>query len=578
MSICPVCNDNIQDSSARFCPSCGTPVSSKNMRKAPWIIAGAVICLVLITGVVFRDKLGLIFPFLRSGTAFAATLAPENTELFFVIDPDMTQLKNYERIKDIYLAVPEVKEAFDDLQDNVKGDSYADIDFGQDVKPWLGSEAALIMPDAFSSGSEPEYLLAVAVKDKKKAKEFVVKLRQKEENSGGIFKEENYKEVLITTEDRSSMSNKKFVYALVKDHLILSNSKALVAQAIDKYKDKGESLARNESYEEIMSKLPKSRSGAFYMDFDAIMGAAEKAGLENFDQLRAYKGIGMSLSFVEEGVRIDYSVAYDRNKVSQSSGDNAKGAVGLKNATEIIPADAMAYVGISNLKQGLEDFVSSVKTQPGYRGELSDFKRETGLDPESDILSWMDGVLAIGFLPDRSGLFGEKNAPFGIIALIGTNDLKTTANSMKTLANSLVRLGAGKNDKTYNNQEVHYLFERRTGKVVAGYGIRDNFLVIGSSIDMLEKGMGTNNDRIGRNASFKKATAGLPSIQDGCIYVDVEEMTNSIYNSLDSYNRQEFNRSVYPYLKPVKTVSLGVEGANGGDHFNTGAVLIRIDR
>lgn len=573
MRICPNCNCSFEDVSAKFCPSCGTPVESKKVKlNKTWIIAGAVICLILITGIVFRDKLGLIFPFLRSGTAFAATLAPENTELFFVIDPDLTQLKNYERIKDIYLSVPEVKKALDDVQDDLKRES--DINFENDVKPWLGSEAALIMPEVFTTGkSEPDFLIAVAAKDKKKAEDFAQKLRREEEKSGSVFRERNYNNVTITVENKPGSP---LVYALVKNHIMFSNSENLMCQTIDKYLDKGNSLASNDSYKEAMSKLPKSRSGALYIDVDSIAGEMSRnADLRQFDQLEAYNGVGMSLSFVDEGVRIDYSIACDEDNLNKSK---KGGTVSLDKTTEIIPGDALAYAGVTNLDQGLEDFISSTKNLPGYSREISNFERDTGLNPERDILSWMNGIFAIAFLPDNSGLFGEMDVPFGIIALIGTDDSSAASGSMKTLANALVRQGARRSDRTFNNQEVHYLLDPLRGAVLAGYGIRDDFLVIGSSSNMLEQGLGTNKNNIAGNPGFKKATADLSSIEDGCVFIDVEKATSTIYNSLDSYDRQEFNRSVYPYLKPVKTLSMGVESTKSNGYVDAGSLLVCIDR
>ncbi|WP_307399129.1 DUF3352 domain-containing protein [Desulfofundulus luciae] len=251
MNICPGCNTIIENTGAKFCPKCGTPVNyaQKQKPKTPWIIAGVAGCVLLIAVIALIVR---FLPFLKP--AYAAAIAPAETDLFFAINPDLKQVKNFNRIKEIYESIPEVKRALNDLKSKLKEE--AEIDFEEDVKPWLGKEAALIIPDAFSltNDSSPPFVIAVASKNKKKTEAFMEKLRQGEERRRGTtFEEKIYKDVKVTVEKNTSSP---LVYALVKDFLILSDDENLVCQTIDRIKEKNkQSLSNSENYKEVMCRF-----------------------------------------------------------------------------------------------------------------------------------------------------------------------------------------------------------------------------------------------------------------------------------------------------------------------------------
>jgi hypothetical protein len=65
------------------------------------------------------------------------------------------------------MSIPEVKKILDDYQNQLKKDS--DIDYENDIKPWLGREVAFMMPDVDTiNHSKPGVLVTVATKNKKK--------------------------------------------------------------------------------------------------------------------------------------------------------------------------------------------------------------------------------------------------------------------------------------------------------------------------------------------------------------------------------------------------------------------------
>lgn len=576
MNTCPGCNTTIEHTGAKFCPKCGTPVNNNKYQKpkTTWIIAGVIASVLLIVGIALIIR---FLPFLKP--AYAATLAPAETDLFFVINPDLKQVKNFNRIKEIYESTPEFKKALDDLQGKLKANS--DIDFEKDVKPWLGREAALIVPDAFVANSrEPAFLVAVASTNEKKTGDFLEKMRQGEEKRGSAFEEKTYEDVIVTVQKNTSSP---LVYAFAKDFLFLSNDEKLVYQTINKTKDKSQqNLSKNENYKEAMGKLPKSRTGALYLDVQDIARAITDGDrqFQQLSQLKAYKGMGISLSFADEGVRFDYALAYDPKKMPAGQ-DTSQNTSALKKANEIISSDAIAYLGFPKLKNNVENFLNDAKSQPAFADfneDRYDFERESGISLERDILFWLTGEVAFGVFSERNGFFGERNVPFGVVALFATGDPQAAGSKMRKISDMLASKGLRVYEGTFNSQEIFYLLHPYTGDYVGGYGIRDGYLVVGSSREMLEKAMGANKETLANSTAFKKATDTLPAPQDSLVYLDVEKGINLLNNTMNGYERQEFERNIYPYLKPVKSVSLAAQETNTKDNFVTGAAIIRIDR
>ncbi|WP_307403696.1 DUF3352 domain-containing protein [Desulfofundulus luciae] len=335
-----------------------------------------------------------------------------------------------------------------------------------------------------------------------------------------------------------------------------------------------------------MNKLPKSRSGALYLDFQDVARAItdDDWQFQQFSQLKAYKGMGVSLSFVDEGVRIDYALAYDPEKMPAGSQDTARSPASLKKANEIVPNDAIAYLGFSEFRKNIEDFLSEVRSQPAFddfNEELYYFERESGISLESDILSWMKGEVAFGICSDRNGLFGARDVPLGVLALFAAGDPQAVGSKMRKITGLLAREGLRVYDGTLNGQEIHYLLDPYTGDFIGGYGIRDGYLVIGTSRQMLEKAMGADKEVLASSAAFKKATANLPSPQDNLIYLDVEKGVKLVSDTLFEFDRdayREFNRDVYPFIKPVKSISLASQEMKSKDNFTTGAAIINIER
>lgn len=573
MDTCPKCNTVIADKSVKYCLECGEPIKRerRGSRKG-WVVGGVVVGALLIAGLLF-----FLYGILGRSSR-AAAMAPIGTDVFLMLNPDLEQVRNFQRIRDTYLEIPEVKRAVDDLKQKLASDF--SLDFETDIKPWLGRELALIVPDLESSDpfdEENAFLLAVATKDQNKTRACMRKLRRHEEESGGShFETRTYQGVEIAVESNTSPP---LVYAIAKGFLLLANDEDLVRSTIDRLKKKDkEVLTRNERYKEVLARLPKSRAGVFYIDRDYLRRLSAEHG-EAGEIGEAAGALGVSLSFVPDGVRLDYVLGCDSEKLPRYARATGRETGHLQRMIEMLPDGILACTGSTGLRSVLEELIDDVETKPEleyYREAMNNFEYNTGIDVEQDIVSWMSGECVLVVLPDRNGLPDLPGIPLGFLALIGAEDSQAAGRAMDKIASVVKRYGGEVISDTAGGCNVRYLVPYE-GRVVAGYTVKGKNVIIGSSETVLRQVLEGSAARLVNDAAFEKSTGALSFPGDVCSYINVRKGTNWARGSLSGYDREEFDREIYPFLKPVSTITMAVHKPTEKEDFATGALLVRIE-
>lgn len=536
------------------------------------IASGVAVFLVLLGGILY-------YVFGMGSASYAAKILPEGTDFFVAVNPDLSQLKNFSRIKDLYMSVPEVKKAIDDdFKSRVKNEY--NIDFETDIKPWLGGEMAFAIPEANSTNTKPDFLLYVATRDMNKTESCLKKIRDRLISKGVYFDEKTYQGAKLYIQ-RGALT--PLVYALNKDFMLVSNSENVISQTLDRDKNKGkQSLSQNKTYKKVVSKLPGSRAGLVYVnprDIINQLGRNNRELLQIGQQMGQYDGEGMALSFVSEGVRLDYAMSCLPEKVNEESTPTSDVSV-LRKTSEVLPADAVACLGLGYLKPSLETFVNKTAYQPGLqdisRG-INEFERETGINLEGDILSWMRGDAVVALLPEKSGMWAQRsNLPLGLLVAIGTNDRNAAMNKMDKISAVFSREGLIVQSDTYNGHEIRYLVEPYRGEVVGGYCLYNDMVLIGSSRELLQNVMGSSEHLV-NSSNFKKYTNSLPEDKSDLLYIAVGDGTNLLMSNMRGYQLEEFQREVYPYLKPIKAVNFATKERKSKEDFVIGSSTIYIE-
>ncbi len=580
MKACPQCNTEIGGADVRFCPECGAQVEiGRGKRKSVLMLTGGLLCLLLVVSFVFRDQIARALPFLRpGGIVLAARLAPADTDVFGVMNPNLGQIKEFNRIKDIYLSIPEVKRAFDQVDERLVNE--LGLVFDDDIKPWLGREVAVIIPeiDPVIQEYDPPFLFAIETTSQKKADACMDKVRQKAKDEGSSFTVKDYKGVEVTIEEGTSSP---LVYAVTKDFLLLSNNEQLVNRTIDLSKSKGkESLSGNEAYQEVMAKLPKDRTACVYVDLRAATGSLKSAEPEfqSLNYLDAYKAFATSLSFVEEGVRVDYALAYDPERLPPGFiPERSNSSKYLERTTQMVPGNTVAFFGSANYLTALESLLKETENQPGFEDfstGLDFFENETGIDLYQDVFSFTRGDAAIALLPDSEALWNQE-FPLGFLTLVGVNSTDVAKQKMQKIADVLSRQGLTVRAEISDGLEIYCLYDPFSGDMLGGYSLVGDYLVIGSSRGAIGS-VAKQHQPLAGDSSFKEATSNPPGRRSSYTYLNIEKGVSILINAMTDYDREAFRRDVYPYLEPITAVGLVNQETDPKTGLAQGCVTISI--
>jgi hypothetical protein len=315
-----------------------------------------------------------------------------------------------------------------------------------------------------------------------------------------------------------------------------------------------------------------------YIDFRDLAGAISRESDLNFDQLhqlQLYKGMGLSLSCEDEGVRLDYVLACNPEKTEIGDTESSRSG-SLAGTLNITPGDAIAYFGCADLKTALENLNRDIENLRYGEDYGENIEQELGIDLEHDVFSWMRGEIAFAVLPDNTTFFGSSGSNLGMYAMIGVSDSQRASSKTEMIMHRMIENSEfEKDDETINGQEVHLVRDLYTGNVAFGYGFRNDYLIIGSSLETLRKAMGSNSVALANSAAFREAI-GNKTHSDTCLFVDIRKGLDLFRSSMGESERQEFNEEVYPFIKPIKSVSFTTEKTKTKDQFVRGGLLVSI--
>lgn len=504
-------------------------------------------------------------------TAGPATIVPDDAPLYFeaLVAPgdDQTQA-----IKDVVSKVSAGKvtdpgaEIIKAIEESA-GDS-PKIDFDDDIEPWLGNSAAVFASD-LSNGAH--FAVIIESTDEGEAKDFV----QKAKESGD--EETTYNGVDLLIDDDTGV-------AVTDDYLLIGDVEA-VKDALDVEGD--ENLATDATFEKTANTV--SGSLAFgYVSMEGIKDAIESSangraaptsplgltGGPEFNDSGINGGAGSTdiapnvTNQVDPDVLLDIlgdsdveAVGFGANLNSDSVAIEA-GAIGGKPPTgepstllPDLPADALVALGAGNIGENATQSLDQIdKLDPSgqFRSTLSDFERDTDIDLEEDLFSWMgDGALFVR---------GTGASDIGGALIVKTSDPEATEDAIDELRQVTDLGGTRVDTDPITSVDVDEGFEIDTpsGPPIE-IALKGDKFVIAVGNDALEDAL-EPADTLGNTDTYKDATSQLPNGSDPSLFLDIPQIVDLAGNL--SGNDPGF-REVKTYVDAFGALVAGVRTVNG---------------
>ena len=317
----------------------------------------------------------------------AVKYVPQDAALYVNVftDPSNGQKS---RLGDLFESFPvegepeDVLEALEPVIDGVIDDF--NLTFDRDVQPWLGGQVALFVSE-FEADSDGAIL--IATKDGDAALDAVERIR---EDEGEEVETKTHKDVEYQTGDDTASG-------LVEGFLVVGTEGGFRA-AVDAI-ESGDSLATSDRFESTTENLADDRLALFYVDLRRLLRTPQ-GGLVGAAAAQLFPAFlpAASAVYARSDALVVESVASVPDDAQVE--ERMKRSVEHKGLLNEMPASAWAVVGLPDFADTFRALFLGAAA-PGTPEASPDqieqqFRTQTGIDLQQDILSWMgDGGLFV---------------------------------------------------------------------------------------------------------------------------------------------------------------------------------------
>lgn len=458
----------------------------------------------------------------------AAGITPASALGFLSVslDPSIEQKRNMIGIARKFPQA-EVKDDFDETKDELLADILreADLDYEEDVKPWLGSELALaVLP----GGGAPQPLVAVLIEqdDADAARAAMEKASKQAETDGdGPITFEIVDDFVVATQ--------------VADAAVAQQTvEAFTAQA---EKDEGD-LSSSREFSELVDELHGDRLLLGWMDTkEALAEVSRIIGPGEFP----IEGIMKYVSTAAFDVHAARNAAV-LEVVTRSTSD---GKTGKPVLTDGLPAESFGAFTFFDVAAVVRDGLGLLG---GMQGDiLATIRQETGIDLEADLLSWMDGEAVVVAEP-------AAGSPIPQFALV----VEPTDRAAAEAAIPKIRQALGRNagialeQRLIKGVDAYVVPEELSPGTQPAMALFEDRFIIAGTPAYLERLASKASPSLADNDAYQsvlgEASSDATRFQ---LVLDIDAIREALEQFLvDDDNRAQYEAEVKPNVEPLDAI------------------------
>jgi len=323
-----------------------------------------------------------------SGDDDAAALVPADAVLYAeaVVRPEGDQREQALEAAGKVLRTddPEAK-----IAQLVRHEAFDELDYARDVEPWLGERAAVWTSIAGADSTSSVALIEST--DDEKALESI---RAAWDREGWTVSDATHRDVDYIT------SAEENIAAGMTGGFVVIGQEADVKRTIDA--SEGDSLADTDEYADAIDPLTDDRLAHVWIDLRDMFEVATRTGEFSEEELQQFRAVmpldqlqPMAASFVADGDGLTLEANV------RGAGD--LGAWFAADSTPLVqelPGDSFAAFGTADVGATFQQTLDSLGGVLGSAVLGREFEKETGLNLERDLLSWIGD--AAGFVRGTS--------------------------------------------------------------------------------------------------------------------------------------------------------------------------------
>jgi hypothetical protein len=558
------------------------PPPAPPKRGRGWLYAGIGALLIIAIGAGFALVLGRT---LFQGQREIPKLVGDDTQIYVSLTPNLSAVQGVQRLQATYpqLFLEQDSSNVDEALDELMG-----VKFKEDVQPWLGAEMAIAVhglktppagdgplseDTAEAMAKDVRASIILSARDSSAAQAFLDKQRTNREGKGQQFSSSEHGGVTIY-EQGDAKQSPIAAFAMVQGYVVFASDTATINAMLDRSSAGEGTLADSARFKAVIDNLPKAAVAYTYLDgvslgglFESVMQeslnelpeAQRQQVEEQFVNIKAWQGLGLSVSVDPEGLQFDTAVNFDVSKF------NADMQAQIAEAKT--PADAERLKKVSDKAIALMTFripatfkdqvLKAIKAQEDGEQTLEEMEQQTGINLEQDLLSWLAGDVSLVVLPGEK--LGDITLPATGYLSIKPIDKAAAEKGIAKIGVVLQQVGSSQGiefeEQNIGGVDWQLIKEPQSGQTFGGYGFAGDELVIAFGESTLEAA-GAPAAPITDEASFKLVNGKLANPNSGIFYMNVTSVVDVVdqlgMGSEGSSEEEEFRKNI----KPIKAIGL----------------------
>jgi hypothetical protein len=234
---------------------------------------------------------------------------------------------------------------------------------------------------------------------------------------------------------------------------------------------------------------------------------------------------------------------------------------GTPKLTEGLPADTLAAVtafGVGkSLSAGLGAAEGAAGRGPQVPGFLDEMRRETGLDLEQDVLSWMNGELVIS-----AGKLREGRIPDIGLVVEPTDKARAAAGVTKLKAAAEKSLGAPLRSMAVGQTTAYGVPEPFFPGVQPAMALFPDRFVLASTLEYLTTLSKPSTPGFGATAGYRQVIGSNDAVAFQ-ILVRLGAVRDAVVSALNPEKKAAYQSDVASWVQPLETLLLRVLPSDG---------------
>lgn len=351
-----------------------------------------------------------------------------------------------------------VEDKIDEVAQRLLGQ--AGINYGADLRSWLGTQIAISIEPAADAGGAPHLLVLAGVRDQVAARDQVPRLMAR---GGASYERETYR-------GHEAMIGEGSSYALLDGLLVVADGPEQLRAALDANGDAVPSLADSAGFASAMRTIPADHIASLFLNLGAV------APVEADGRLGGYSTAALAVTAGADGLHLDGSAPFAADAASGAV--RSAFALGTERAslTNWMPRNTRAELSAFGLQQSLADLEALMSDVPAFADAVAAINQlraiaavGLGINIDRDLLSLFDGEAALA-IADL-----DLSAPHGQL-LLHPSDPAAAQRSLDAMRDALVERGSTVTTRDSGDVTITSVLVPQIGRVA--YAMADGVVLL----------------------------------------------------------------------------------------------------